>query len=134
MGAVVLFSQDMTDAADAFQLGFVGKPNTTEPESMSDPAMSRQSQATDPPVFPRDPTSGGFKLALERIMRFGSPTRFSVPSGPSPYGGRLKARTGIGERPGPAVIQRNIDPRTPAGLVPVDPWYESYLTADGGYL
>lgn len=131
MGAVVLFSQDMTDAADAFQRGYIGKANSMVPEA-TDPDMARQSQATDPPVFPRSPTSAGFKLALERILRFGG--TFSVPSGPSPYGGRLRARTGIAERPGPAVVQRNIDPRTPAGLVPVDPWYESYLTADGGYI
>jgi len=129
MGAAVLFSQDMTDSADAFRLGYVGAANTMEAEQ-TDPGMARQSQAVDPPVFPRDPVSAGFKLVLERLMRFGG--IMSVPSGPSPYGGRLRAQTGIATGAGPAPMNRAIDSRTPAGLVPTDPTYESYLTTEYG--
>lgn len=131
MGAAVVFTADMTDAADAYRLGYVAAPNIGRDEA-TDPAMNVQPQAVDPPVFPRDPTGSGWKLALSRIMRFGGV--FSVPSGPSPYSGRIRAQTMIAQQRGPAPMNRTLDPRTPAGLVPVDPTYESYLTADDSYL
>lgn len=130
IAAITVAGGDLTNSADAFRLGYVGRPGQGQPER-TDPANVRRPQAVDPPVFPRDPVGAGFKLVRDRLMRFGG--MFGTPAGPSPYAIRPRAKRGPMPA-GPETVARTLDPRTPAGLVKTDPTYESYLTGPDGYL
>lgn len=128
MGALTVHHADLTDAADAFRLGYPDAVGSTAAER-TDPGMARQPQAKQPPTFPRDPVGPGFKLALTRLFRFGG--NMGVPRGPSSYSARVRANRGA-QAPSPETLARSA--RMPAGLVKTDPTYESYLSGSDGYL
>lgn len=112
---------DLTDSADAWRFELpVGSMN---PEH-TNPALAHQGQAETPPIFQRPIMGAGFKLALDRIMRFGGVR--TPPRGPAQNSPRLRRR--LQSRPGAIQSNRTIH-RMPAGLVPTSPAYESFLDA-----
>lgn len=122
MSTVLTSTADLTNAADAWRRGMPTRVGGVNAESTG-PTNTQQSQATDPPVFPRDPTSAGFKLALVRIMRLGG--NMGTPSGPPPGGHRM--RRVIGKGYAPTTTDRTAQ-RMPAGLIPTGPAWEDYLS------
>lgn len=112
---------DLTDSADAWRYSMpVG---SMRPEHTS-PALTHQAQAETPPIFQRPVYGAGFKLALDRLMRFGGSR--TPPKGPSLNSPRLRRR--LQARPG-AIRADRVVHRMPAGLVPTAPAYEGFLDA-----
>jgi hypothetical protein len=114
---------DLTNVADAWRLE-TGKRVGTMRAETTDPAMIGQPQATAPAYFPRLAYSGGFKLALDRIMRLGG--NRTPPYGPRQNSPRLRRK--LPAHPG-AIRADRVVHSMPAGLTPSTPAYEAFLTA-----